>query len=102
MGQYTPRCSPRAVKSRRKKALTVWRVFYKESMLFPLNQVIELNPNTGLTKSGFYKRMKKYKQQQIANPNTEIIPSFLQKNQSKQIFTPDEELVLAIVIILEL
>ena len=87
------RDSPRAIRRRQMKAVGDWKTLFRETQIFPLAQVRKLN--THIPKSTLYRQIKQANQQQLASPNTDIIPSFLMKNRHKQTFTPEEEQILA-------
>lgn len=87
------RDSPRAVARRRQMLERQWKILFQEAEVLPLNQVLKLNP--GIKKSTFYERMKKAKQQKQATNNAAITPTFIKKNVHKQIFTEEQELLLA-------
>lgn len=87
------RDSPRAIYRRRKKDIAFWETITTESLLFKPCAVLKLNPD--IKRSTLYRRLKEAKKQREITGNAQAVPTFLMKNVHKQIFTSEQELILA-------
>ncbi len=94
MVKYIKRDSPRCVRRRQQVEIRKWNNLFTESQILPsTSQLLQLHPE--IPKSTLYRRIKQAKQQKEHSVDSEFVPTFLRRNVHQQIFTVEEENILA-------